>query len=252
MFGERLPVYRAIGRLDNVNFSASTVWEGAIEEGNTFVFDPRRGPGRQFVMEATDLSAIEDQAYEVVLSSHTLEHSANPLKALAEWRRVLRVGGTLVLVLPHREGTFDHRRPVTALEHLIDDCERGTTEDDLTHYDEILELHDLALDPGAGSAEEFAARSKENAVNRCFHQHVFDTALATAVVDHMGLEILAAEPRLPHDIFVVARRVAGSPDNSRFTGPQAVWRRRSPFMLDRDPAGRVADTADRRAPSRAR
>jgi SAM-dependent methyltransferase len=233
LFRKQLPVYSAIGRLDNVNFSHSTVWEGTIEEGETFVFDPERGPGRQYVLEATQLAPIGEGMYDVVLSSHTLEHSANPLRALAEWSRVLRLGGTLVLVLPHKEGTFDHRRPVTLLEHLVDDHERGTTEDDLTHLDEILELHDLALDPPAGSAENFAARSRQNAANRCLHHHVFDTKLALAMIDRAGFELLAVEPMLPFHIVLVARRLRQPPNNAQFMRLDAGWRRNSPFRLDR-------------------
>jgi hypothetical protein len=64
-----------------------------------------------------------------VLSSHCLEHVANPILALREWLRVMTPDGTLVLVLPHKEGTFDHQRPTTTLGHMIDDYER---EDDMT------------------------------------------------------------------------------------------------------------------------
>jgi hypothetical protein len=231
MFQRSLPVYPVIERLDNVNFSNSTTWEGEITEGNTFAFHPRRAPGRQYILEATDLASIPDGAYGLLLSSHTLEHTANPLQALSEWRRVLAADGCLIMVLPHKEGTFDHRRPVTTLEHLIADFEHRTGEDDLSHYDEIMALHDLALDPGAGSPAAFATRSKDNAVNRCFHQHVFDTNLALAVIDQAGFQALAVEPLLPHHIIVVAQSVE-SPDNAQVMGPEADWRAASPFRLD--------------------
>jgi SAM-dependent methyltransferase len=232
LFSGEIPVYSKIARLDNVNFSRSTTWEGEIVEGNTFVFHPRRPAGRQYLLEATDLSPIRDGSYDVVVSSHTLEHSANPLQALAEWRRVLREGGTLLVVIPHKERTFDHRRPVTAFEHLVDDFERGTTEDDLTHFDEIMRLHDVDLDPGIDDVDAFTARSKENATNRCFHQHVFDTELALRTVDHAELEVLVVEPMLPCHIILVARRM-DAPDNSYLMRPDAPWRATSPFALDR-------------------
>ena len=239
-FRDELPVYSTIGRLDNVNFSRSTIWEGTIEPGETFVFDPKRAPGRQYILEATQLHEIGEGRYDVVLSSHTLEHSANPLRALAEWRRVLRLGGTLVLVLPHKEGTFDRMRPVTSLEHLVEDYQRGTGEDDLTHLEEILRLHDLALDPPAGSAEEFADRSRQNATNRCLHHHVFDTDLALAMVDRAEFDVLAVEPMPPVHIVLVAERSSTAPDNASFMSPNARWRSKSPFRLDRDPDGPAA------------
>lgn len=206
LFRTTLPVYRHIARLDNVNYSASTIWEGEIAEGETFRFDPGRPAGRQYLSEATDLGVVREQAYDVVLSSHTLEHVANPLRALREWRRVLRDGdGTLVLVVPHRALIFDHRRPVTALDHLVADYERGTTESDLTHLPEILELHDLARDKPAGDAEAFRARSLENATNRCLHHHVFDEALAADAVEWAGFGVLGTALLENRHIVVVAR-----------------------------------------------
>lgn len=204
LFRTILPAYQHVARLDNVNYSASTVWEGEIAEGDTFRFDPDRPAGHQYVCEGTELPA-GDGAYEVVLSSHTLEHVANPLRALREWQRVLRDDGTLVLVLPHRTPTFDHRRPVTTFDHLLADYERGTAESDLTHLPEILELHDLTRDKPAGDFEAFRARSLENESNRCLHHHVFDEALAARAVGWAGFDVLRTALVESKHIVVIAR-----------------------------------------------
>jgi len=226
-----LPIYGAIGSLDNCNFSHRTIWEGTIAEGRTFDYDPSGSPGVQFIGEASSLPMIGDEQYDVVLSSHTLEHCANPLKALREWLRVLRRGGVLVLVLPHKDATFDHRRPVTRLAHLLDDERVDTGEADLTHLPEILALHDLALDPPAGDLAAFTERSKLNLANRCLHHHVFDTRLAIEVVDAVGLQVVHAEAALAHHIFVVARKIERA-DNHAFLRPDARWRPASPFASD--------------------
>jgi hypothetical protein len=89
------------------------------------------------------------------------------------------------------------------LRHLIEDFERRTAEDYLTHLDEILRLHDFARDPEAGTPAQFAERSHKNIENRCLHQHVFDTRLAVKMVNHMGLQILAVDVFHPHDILLV-------------------------------------------------
>ncbi|MGE3342155.1 MAG: class I SAM-dependent methyltransferase [Vicinamibacterales bacterium] len=232
--GGLLPIYPCLGALDNGNFSSQTVWEGAIHEGPTFHYDPARPPGRQFIIEASDLGRIQSEQYDVVISSHTLEHTANPLKALREWLRVLTTNGVLILVVPHKEGTFDHRRPVTRLAHLIEDEVNDTTEHDLTHLDEVLALHDLALDPPAGDAAAFRARCEQNFANRCLHHHVFDTRLAVEVMDHVGLKVVTVEAALAHHIFVIGQKTAGArPDNSRFLGVAAPYRAGSPFAGDR-------------------
>lgn len=233
--GGMLPVYPVVASLDNCNYGSKTVWEGTIEEGITFQYASGHTPGRQFISEATDLDAIGSETYDFLLSSHTIEHTANPIKALREWVRVVKEGGILVLLVPHRDGTFDHRRPVTTLEHLIEDSERNTGEDDLTHLPEILALHDLSRDPGAGDGAAFEARSRKNLQNRCLHHHVFDTDLVVRLLDFAGLQMKAVEPFLPHHILAVAEKLPATvtTQNESFIGPQADYRSQSPFATDK-------------------
>lgn len=230
-----IPVYPIAARIDNCNFGGHTVWEGRINEGGPFVFDSKKAPGRQYIAEASHLQCFEDASYDFVLASHCIEHLANPLRGLEEWIRVLRHEGLLVLVIPHKDGTFDHRRPVTTLEHLLQDQVRQTGEEDLTHLEEILALHDLRKDPGAGNMESFQKRSIRNIENRCLHHHVFDTRLAVEVVNHIGLRILTVELLRPYHIVIVARKTGHdeAAPNEQFRGisTEPCWN--SPFPSDR-------------------
>jgi ubiquinone/menaquinone biosynthesis C-methylase UbiE len=80
-----------------------------------FHFPPRKTPGETLFCDGSALVDVPDSTYDVLLSSHNLEHFANPIKALKEWRRVLRPNGALVLVLPKYRETFDHlRQPLPA------------------------------------------------------------------------------------------------------------------------------------------
>lgn len=226
IFGRRghIPIYPIAARIDNCNFGSRTVWEGVVREGDTFVFAKDKPPGHQYIAEASNLHCIEDSSYDFVLSSHCIEHLANPLQGVAEWIRVLKQDGLLVLVVPHKDGTFDHRRPVTSLEHLIQDFDSQTDEGDLTHLEEILKLHDLSKDPGARDFQFFQERSNLNMENRCLHHHVFDTRLAVEVVDHMGLKILTVELFHPYHIVVVAGKMQQDQavNNDIFRGIDAV------------------------------
>jgi SAM-dependent methyltransferase len=189
LFKTVLPVYEFVGRLDGVNFSTQTIWEGRLESGENFNYYKNR-TGHQFIADATDLGELASESRDFLLSSNCLEHVANPLKALIEWKRVIRPGGALILVLPNKESNFDHRRPFTTFEHLLDDFNGGVGEDDLTHLDEILALHDLPMDPPAGDLEHFRQRSLKNFENRTLHHHVFDVPLIEKMLDYVGFEIL--------------------------------------------------------------
>jgi SAM-dependent methyltransferase len=230
-----IPLYPLVRKLDNCNFDSATVWDGQITEGKSFHFDNGKEKGKQYIQEATDLGGIPDESFDFVLASHMLEHTANPLAAVQESTRVLREDGALVLIVPHKDGTFDRRRPVTSLEHLIDDLHDGTGEDDLTHLPEILALHDTGKDPGVKTLTEFKERARENYENRCLHHHVFNTPLVVELLDYMGLQIVAAEAQLPYHIIAVAQKVlAGeSKDNSSLCGRDAEYRMSSPFPSDR-------------------
>ena len=150
IFKTTLPIYKRIKNLDGVNFSTRTVWEGKLQAGGDFNYFKNK-KGLQFVLEASDLSQMKSSTYEFILSSNCLEHLANPFKAIEQWQRVIKPGGHLLLILPKKDENFDHRRPVTKFEHLLEDYKNKMTEHDLTHLEEILEMHDLAKDPAAGN-----------------------------------------------------------------------------------------------------
>jgi SAM-dependent methyltransferase len=197
-----LPIYDDVAALDNCDISRNTAWATHSENYN---FSSRRTPGKNFFVDGSDMSGVADNSYDFVLSSHNLEHFANPVKALKEWQRVTRPGGGLILVVPDHTRTFDHRRKPTLVSHMLDDFNRDTKEDDLTHLQEILDLHDLSMDPPAGSPEDFRQRSLDNYNNRCLHHHVFDEHNSKELLTQLGMTVLAVETALPFHIFLLAR-----------------------------------------------
>src|SRR5262249_20349979 len=155
----------------------------------------------------SSLDGVPHGSYEAVLASHVLEHVANPVKALLEWRRVLTDEGLLLMVLPDKDRTFDQHRPVTSIDHMIADHERETGEDDLTHLDEILPLHDLSRDPWAGTPGQFRERSVNNAELRSLHHHVFTLQSASELVAYAGFTTLKTDQAEPFHLILLARRV---------------------------------------------
>ncbi len=233
--GNILPVYPIINNLDNCNYADFTIWEGAISSGKTFQYDKHRPLGEQYISEATNLKQIKSETYDFIISSHVIEHIADPLRALYEWIRILKEEGILVLIFPHKEGTFDHKRNVTSLNHLIKDYEQETKENDLTHLPEILALHDLKKSPAIESAAALKKQSENNFVNRSLHHHVFNTSLVVEIVHQLNLQILDLETLLPYHIIIIAKKVKTGcfPTNDKFLGNDAEYRQASPFLSDR-------------------
>jgi hypothetical protein len=211
-----VPVYPYAAVVDNVNYAGATLWESGLRDGGRYTPD---GPkGTQYLREAARLDGLD--GYDVVVSSHTIEHTANPLAALRAWRKM---ADRMVMVLPHCSATFDHRRPLTTLDHLRADEQAETGEDDTPHAAEILALHDLQRDPDCPSRDELHRRVAENLATRAMHHHVFDTRSAVAMVAEAGWVPVAAEANWPHDIVVVAQ-------NGPAHGPARL---RSDFLADR-------------------
>ncbi len=186
-----LPIYPLVGSLDTSNYAERNIWSGDKVD---------------YVHDATRLESVEDSKYDFLLACHVLEHIANPLKALKEWHRVLKPGGAILLLVPDKNHTFDHRRPYSTFEHLKLDFERDTREDDLTHLDEILSLHDLNQDLPAGTPEEFRERSLHNFENRCLHHHVFDPNLIPKIFSFGGFELIHELGGFPPHIIALGRR----------------------------------------------
>lgn len=229
----QLPIYSVVGSLNNCLFSSQSIWAGHVPVDAKFEFHSKKALGQLIISEASNLKGLGNSTYELILASHCLEHVANPLRALAEWKRVLSENGLLLLILPHKEKTFDWRRPTTSLAHMTSDFEKGVEEDDVTHLEEILRLHDLERDKAAGTPEQFRERCQLNFVNRAIHHHVFTTPAAVELIDLAGFKIIRVDNAKPYHIIILAQSSVVKPDNTEFLSPQAEYRGRSPFPGDR-------------------
>jgi hypothetical protein len=115
---------------------------------------------------------------------------------------------------------------------MVGDFERGTGEDDLTHLEETLALHDRRRDAEGDDQEAWAAARRDNVRTRVLHHHVFTTESLLALLDRAEVQLEAVEVRHPHDIYVIGH-FAPRPDNAALLATDATWRAASPFSVDR-------------------
>lgn len=159
----------------------------------------------QFYCRADNIPAQND-TFSYVASEHVLEHLANPIAAIEEWKRVLKPGGRILIWLPHRDRTFDRERPRTLLSHLEEDYRSSTKDDDRAHLDEWKALvieRGLAPHYGAIPLEEHPA-------NGILHHHVWITEDVCELLRSRDLKILESFDLCPDrtDSFVVVAEKA--------------------------------------------
>jgi len=53
--------------------------------------------------DATYLEGVPNESYFTVYASHLVEHLSDPRKAIKRWYEVLRPGGHLIVIAPHRD-----------------------------------------------------------------------------------------------------------------------------------------------------
>ncbi len=81
--------------------------------------DPEFDPINVNIVSSGDDLPFKNDRLDYVLSSHVIEHFFDPIKALKEWIRVLKTGGYIFIIVPHKERTFDGNRKLTSLDELI-------------------------------------------------------------------------------------------------------------------------------------
>jgi len=124
--------------LDTLNVDITTEGEGQLEQermcGQVAHVD---------IISPGDKLPLPDECQDFVVSSHVLEHFPDPIAALLEWDRVTKPGGTIYMIVPHKERTFDKDRERTPLAHLIKDHEQGAVTDNTWEHQHVWVTEDI-------------------------------------------------------------------------------------------------------------
>jgi SAM-dependent methyltransferase len=124
------------------------------------------------VGDAQDLSTLPDDSVDFVIANHLFEHLDNPIRGLEEMVRVLRPGGVLYLALPEPRATFDSRRELTSVKHVVRDYRRGPKHSRKAHFIEWVEQVEMVVH--GGQVKDVGARARElSEKDYSIHYHVW-------------------------------------------------------------------------------
>ena len=201
---EELIIYKNATTIDNVIFSSDTVWSKHDSQEYRYY---ENKVGEVIINDGTDITDVESNSYDFLFASHTLEHIANPLKALKEWLRVTKDDGHLILILPEKSLCFDHKRDVSSFDTILSQYDKNVGEDDLSTLPEILEKHDLTMDLPAGNLEQFKKRSMDNYNNRCLHHYVYNEKLLKEMCSYLNSEFVYTITKGIDIWFIIQKKV---------------------------------------------
>jgi len=80
--------------------------------------NPNNVPDIHYVQNEGNLSII-DKKFDLVLSSHCIEHTPDFVKHLAQVSNLLNSGGSYYLIIPDKRYCFDYELPVSTIADLI-------------------------------------------------------------------------------------------------------------------------------------
>ncbi len=170
------------------------------------------------VDDGEKLTTVGAASQDFIVANHFLEHTENPVGTIETHLTKLKPGGVLFYAVPDKRFTFDFRRPVTPIEHMIADHEEGTEHSHSQHYREWAEL---VWEPVPGQGTETDEEKIEEGrryledQNYSIHMHVWTQAeflrLILALRDRAegGFDLEAAA-RVGIEFIVVLRK-AGPP-----------------------------------------
>ena len=182
-------IYEKSNNMDNVIFSNQTVWSNHSEDYYYY----KNKKGQVIINDAVNISLVQNESYDFCFASHSLEHIANPLKAINEWLRIIKTNGHIIIIVPEKSMCFDHKRNYSSFSTLLSQYEKNVGEDDLSTLPDILKNHDLSLDPPAGDLGSFTKRSLDNFNNRCLHHYVYNDELLMEICKYFNCEFVYNE-----------------------------------------------------------
>lgn len=153
------------------------------------------------VANGDDLISTFDESVDFVISSHVIEHFFDPLKALFEWKRVIKKGGYVFTIAPLKEFTPGENRNISSFDELLERHKGILKPNNI----EMIKGHKFLLD------NDNLTKVYIDMVSNNGHGHftVFDLDLLCKCIDYVGLEIVEKLPiddKVGNGFCVLARK----------------------------------------------
>lgn len=210
------------------------------QRANDLGRNPGGVPEIRWVLPNGDLSAITE-SYDVVLTSHAIEHTPDLVGHLQSVERLLTPGGRYALIIPDRRYCFDHYLPVTSIAEVLSAWSEGRERHSLQSLIEhrTMVTHNNPHEHWSGNHGEISVSSTElrKVIDEFqnlddyidvhawkFDPHAFETIMSQ--LRELELTTFALERMYPtirdtFEFFVVLRKLG--PMSDKLESPTSGW-----------------------------
>jgi len=121
-----------------------------------------------YIDDGEVLNSQENNSLDFIIANHMIEHCKNPIKTIQNHLEKLKLGGILYYTIPNKEFTFDKKRKLTTIKHLVDDYYEKNNHD--RHFFECVKDSEGYTDP-----KQIKTRVKKLMdMNYSIHCHVWN------------------------------------------------------------------------------
>jgi SAM-dependent methyltransferase len=175
------------------------------------------------------LATVAAGSQDFIVANHFLEHTEDPVGTIETHLSKLKPGGILFYAVPDKRFTFDFRREVTPIEHMVADHEEGPERSRAEHFREwsrfVLE-HERPEGAGPEWDEQQieAVAQQLEAQNYSIHMHVWTQVEFLQLIFTLrdraegGFDLEAAA-RIGIEFVVVLRKAGPLPAPTESAGP---------------------------------
>lgn len=128
---------------------------------------------------------LQNKIFDLLILSHTLEHIANPVKALKMWLKLLTKQGIIINIVPDKNYCWDRDREYTTFDHILQDYNSNIQENDMTHVHESS----CMLETRPSYYEDVGTFNEK----RIIHHHVFSKEVLKQIHEYAGYKTLFCE-----------------------------------------------------------
>ena len=181
-----LGIYHHISKLDGFNIFENNYWQHNFSSQYTL---PNHWKienkifGKQYNIDISEYFNI-NKNYDFIISSDVIEHFANPIKNIFNMKKYLVNNKSFIFsIIPNYEKTFDRKRKLTPLDHIIEDYISNVDESDITHIQDQLENFDESW---GGNKIDLIANAERNFETRVVHHHTYNDENIFGMFDYCG------------------------------------------------------------------